>query len=105
MYTNKSIRLHSKCLEILECIQKANRRIDEKKLCLKDYDRAQSFDIIRLMTTRNQITDRIERDKAIRERLITAYVNHMASVVEESIIRCYPVGPETKLQTAQIYQP
>ena len=94
MYTNKSIRLHSRCLEVLEMIQKINYRIDEKKLTLVRYDSSKWYDSIQVCNNREFLVTRIATDKAIRQRLVNRYVALMSTAVEESIKRCYPI--ETK---------
>lgn len=75
MYTNKPIRIHSKCLCILEMIQKINSRIESEKANLNTFDNARHFDIIRLINSRASIVARIENAKEVKGRLVDYYNN------------------------------
>lgn len=90
MYTTKSIRLHSKCLAILEMIQKINNRIEADKKWLQDWDRCGMLDMPKLMWKRWKGEDTLIRDEAIKARMLRYYANSMAGLCEDVVAECYP---------------
>ena len=82
MYTTKPIRLHSKCLVILELIQKCNNRINVFESDLYHYDNAKSdFEMIRLMHRRESFTDSISRYKELKVYLVMKYQKVMIELM------------------------
>lgn len=78
MYTNKFMRLHSKCLHTLELIRQCNNRSEDQRAKLFYYDHTRNeFAPIRLMNNREDIINQIERYKAIKGRLVSYYANTM----------------------------
>ena len=87
MYTNSFIRLHSKCLAILDLIQQVNNRLEANRSDLHHFDNSGPFSNIRLFTTRREITDRVSRNKVIRERLVNWYADTMTALTFETMKR------------------
>lgn len=70
-YTNKSIRLHSICLEYLSLIQQANNRYENKRSDLARYDACKNpFSPSMFLRKRDYITGQMERWKNVSEWLI-----------------------------------
>lgn len=90
MYTNKSIRLHSRCLEYLKLIQKANNRAEEKRSLLARYDA--KFPNIILMYKRREIEDRFARWAELAEWLINRYEVVMSELIAETSKRIHPLS-------------
>ena len=74
MYTNKSIRLHSKCLNILDMLQTIGNRIEENKRSLKLYDENKMDHWLYFIRTRISYVQRLETDEAIQLRLASYYL-------------------------------
>ena len=74
MYTNKSIRLHSKCLNILDMLQTIGNRIEENKRSLKLYDENKMDHWLYFIRTRISYVQRLETNQAIQKRLACYYL-------------------------------
>ena len=87
-YTNQPIRLHSKCLCILEMIQKSNNLYEKNKGILYLYDRTKdAYSTIRLTYKRYELEKEMTKYSLVSKRLEQSYVNTIASMVERAIIR------------------
>lgn len=76
MYTSKPIKLHTKCLCILEMIQKCDSYLDNKKSDLKKYDNTKdAFAPIRLWNERYMFEKRIQTLESVMLRLTNYYNN------------------------------
>lgn len=88
MYTNKSIRLHSRCLGYLELIQKANNRVSEQATNLHHYDNEKNaWKAIRLFHTRIEFEDKLSRYQELAEWLVNRYQAVMNDLVTETLKR------------------
>ena len=87
-YTNQPIKLHSKCLCILEIIQKSNNRYENCKSRLYAYNQCKDpFAPIRLMWRREELEGKVNHYEAVSKRLEQYYANTFAAIVERAIIR------------------
>ena len=89
-YTSKSIRLHSKCLAILEMIQKVSNYIEGTKKELSGWDKCGPYDMPRLMFSRSLYENKLSRFQAIRNRLIRYYASTFCQLSEDVVKKCYP---------------
>ena len=71
MYTNKSIRLHSKCLNILDMLQTIGNRIEENKRSIKLHESGGASWFIPKGFFQQQLT----KNTAIQYRLTLYYIN------------------------------
>ncbi len=78
MLTNRSIRLHSKALNVLEAIQTLNNRIATHEADLKS-------DWVWLVSTREHFRNRVVIDKAIARRLERFY-NRLLIQISQVVI-------------------
>ena len=78
-YTNQSIRLHSKCLEILEMLQKIGNRIEENKRSIKLWESRDSFPL----TNKKWFIERLEINEKIRERLAFYYFDILNKTMQQ----------------------
>lgn len=83
-YTNKSLRLHSKCMDYLYLIQKANNYAENNKSCLKIYDNANPLDNIRLFNYRTDFTNKIIRYENLSNWLFYRYSNLVMELANEN---------------------
>ena len=87
-YTNQPIKLHSKCLSILDMIQKSNNRLEDFKSRLYAYKQCENpFALVRLMYRREGLEEQINHYQAVSQRLEQYYANTFAAIVERAIIR------------------
>ena len=87
-YTNQPIKLHSKCLCILEMIQKSNNCLEDFKSRLYAYNNCKDmFAPARLMWRKEELEDQVNHYKAVSKRLEQYYANTFAAIVERAIIR------------------
>jgi hypothetical protein len=75
MYTNKSIRLHNKCLNILDMLQTIGNRIEENKKSIQLYDEKKMDDWLYFVRSRISYVQRLETNQAIEYRLTLYYIN------------------------------
>ena len=81
MYTSLPIKVHSKCLCILEMIQKVNNRIESKKSSLHLYDNTKDWSApIRLMNNRKDFETAIAQMQKVKERLVQYYNNTLSKI-------------------------
>ena len=95
MYTNKPIRIHSKCLLILEMIQKVSNRIAETESNIYLYDNAKWYNNIRLFNKRVDFTDRLEHLKKVKARLINYYRNTLEQLNKaqsKKVVNCVTIA-------------
>lgn len=77
-YTNKSIRLHNKCLAMLELIQKSTNRAEEQWANLRLYHNSKWDAPIRLMNrTDERIRQNIVRYETLSSWLVKRYQKAM----------------------------
>ena len=86
-YTNKFIRLHSKCLQVLEAIQALNNRIEQNRATsLELKDKLRFFPSSYVEHYKN----RLVIDKAIKDRLVRYYASTFCKLSEDVVAKCYP---------------
>lgn len=73
MYTNKPIRIHTKCLCLLELIQEAGNRVERAKGLLHEWEHARHFDMVRLVYNRNELATQPQRWQRVKDRLVSSY--------------------------------
>ena len=83
MYTNKSIRLHSKCLNILDMLQTIGNRIEDNKRSIERYDANQMDYWQYYIYTRISYVQRLETNQAIEYRLTLYYINTLNAASQE----------------------
>ena len=86
MYTNKSIHLHSKCLAILDMIQRVNNRLADEKSKLKIYnnnvEQKRFFSMLNILNTAEGIQAEINHQTKLKERLVRSYANTVENLIE-----------------------
>lgn len=88
MYTNQPIKIHTKCLLILEMMQKSNNYIQEAISRLYTYDNTKDWTHpVRLMNTREEIESSIVRLKKVNERIVQYYHNTLSQLPEVKYLR------------------
>ena len=86
-YTNKFIRLHSKCLNILEMIQKVNNQIEHNRATsLELQEKLNLFPSSYLQHYKN----RLLIDRAVKDRLVRYYASTFCKLSEDVVAKCYP---------------
>lgn len=83
-YTNKSIRLHNKCLAMLDLIQQANNRKEKYWADKRLYENAKSNDPIRLFKTQEGIAKLILRYETLSFWLVDRYQKAMNELILEN---------------------
>jgi hypothetical protein len=68
----------------LQLIEQANNRLQDTRVLLSDYDRAEWHNVIRLMNTRSYFEERIENMQRVKIRLIAAYKRVLKDIVYEA---------------------
>ena len=71
MYTNKSIRLHSKCLNILDMLQTIGNKIENNKRQIELHNEGTGH----WFYTRSMYEQQLEKNTAIQYRLTLYYIN------------------------------
>ena len=81
MITTQNIRLHAKCLAILEMIQTVNNRISAAKTEIRIYDNGDPLNFLRLFTDRDELVDTIEHNMRVKERLAAYYADTLIRLI------------------------
>jgi hypothetical protein len=83
---NSHIRMHSKCIKILEMIQTVNKRIVSAKADLIRYDCADGLSPLRIMYDRSDLEKLLEHHRSVRDRIVVYYAENMLKLIEASLI-------------------
>lgn len=90
-YTNRSIRLHNKCLAILDLIQQSNNRAEDKRSLLARYDACKRhYEVTRLMHERYWIVNTKERYERLSQWLVNRYIIAFTELTGETTKRLLP---------------
>jgi hypothetical protein len=81
MITTQNIRLHAKCLAILEMIQTVNNRISAAKADIRIYDNGDPLNFLRLFTDRDELVATVEHNKRVKERLAAYYADTLVALI------------------------
>lgn len=79
MYTNKPIRIHSKCLAILEMIQKCNNRIADYESRLTMGASTNDW-MYQFMNDKKYLSNMLDTHRAMKERLVNYYHHTMENL-------------------------
>lgn len=82
MVSTQSIRLHSKCLEILEMIKECNNRISRANSDLHFWDNSKGYSTVRILYSRTHFEEIVKKYEAIKERLVLYYTNQLLLLVQ-----------------------
>ena len=87
-YTNQPIKLHSKCLCILEMLQKSNNYYEKEKSLLYAFDNCKDmYALIKLSYRRIDLVKAMKKYSSISQRLEQYYANTFGAIVERAILR------------------
>jgi hypothetical protein len=84
MYTNKSIKLVSKALAILEMLQKVNNRIEDNRRSLRIFDAADAGDFMTFIYNRSFFEQQLEKNLDIQNRVFMYYFTTLAKATHEA---------------------
>lgn len=87
MLVGKQLKLHERCVDILEMIRKCNGFIQEFRRKLALWDTSGPFDSIRLCWERSEIERKIDRYRSIKTRLSIWYADISVRLNEEVYYR------------------
>lgn len=84
MYVSKSRRLIERAEKLLDLIHDCNNRIESYRINLIDYDKANQFEFIKFIYTREYLLNRKTELTRVKERLVNAYKNVLADILYEA---------------------
>lgn len=87
MLVGKQMKLHQRCVDILEMIRKCNGYIQEFKRKLVLWDASGPFDSIRLCWERGEIERELIRYRGVKKRLSMWYADISIRLQEEVYYR------------------
>lgn len=87
MLVGKQMKLHQRCVDILEMIRKCNGYIQEFKRKLAIWDASGPFDNIRLCWERHELENHLARYRGIKSRLSLWYADIAVRLNEEVYFR------------------
>lgn len=88
MYTRKQLQLHERSIAVLELIQDAKKRFENSRHDLYIFDNCNNpYSTIRLMCNRPELTAKVKKYEAIRDRLVMWYADIMQRLFEEAMFR------------------
>ncbi len=102
-YVNKSIRLISRCNAYLELIQQSNNRYEDKRSLLARYDACRDmYAPIKLMNTRYQIIEQMERWETLSNWLVIRYQTVFTKLGEENLNQLRKQVSNNKVSTIEL---
>lgn len=84
MYVNKSIKLVSKALAILDMLQKVNNRIEDNRRLLRIYDAGDPNDFMTFIYTRSLFEQQLIKNLDIQNRVFMYYFTTLAKATHEA---------------------
>jgi hypothetical protein len=89
MIKEQHTKLHTKCLRILDLMDRADRNLFEAKWRLHQYDKAGEFENIKLFTKRHELLSDVETKKAVSDRLISYYASQMIKLIQPAAKKAF----------------
>lgn len=87
MLVGKQMKLHQRCVDILELIRKCNNEINDYRRLLSAWDNSDAWSSIRLSWSRGELVFHIDRFRAIKKRLSMWYADISVRLNEEIYYR------------------
>lgn len=87
MLVGDQMKLHERCIDVLEMIRRCNNEINDYKRMLNAWDKAEIWDGIRASWSRDEIVYHMERFRAINRRLSMWYADISIRLQEEVYYR------------------
>lgn len=84
MYVSKSRRLIERAEKILDLIHDCNNRIENYRSTLVNFDKANQFEFIKFIYTRDYLLNRETELTRVKLRLVNAYKNVLADILYEA---------------------
>lgn len=87
MLVGDQMKLHERCIDVLEMIRRCNNEINDYKRMLNAWDRADIWAGIRASWSRDEIVYHMERFRSIKRRLSMWYADISIRLQEEVYYR------------------
>jgi len=84
MYVSKTRRLIERAEKIIDLIHDCNNRIENYRIILIDFDRADGWQAIKFIYSRQYLLDREKELTRVKLRLVNAYKNILADLLYEA---------------------
>jgi hypothetical protein len=87
-YAQKQIKLHQRCLDVLDLIVSADKAIEEARHYLHRYDNCKDhYAPLRLFNNREDLDNRLRRYRLIKDRIVMWYADIERRLIEEVVER------------------